>query len=184
MSKARSRSAAILLALTIFGAVLHAVLHAKSATGKSARELCMSKSNAMFFGNTVPFCTAALKENQNDPELYAWRGKAFVYKEDYDSAIADLNEAIRLDPTIANAYAFRGFAWNGKRDFNKAIANADKAIMLDPNNSVAYNVRSVAHWNKSEYRGYISDWYISLKLDTQKLLYFIYRQLKLLFHKI
>ena len=180
MSKARSRSAAILLAVTVFATVMYV----RSAIADTAREQCMSAGNAAVFGLTVPFCNDAIKESPNDPYLYAWRGRALVYKGDYTNAITDLNEAIRLDPKIADAFAFRGRAWNAKGEFDKAISDADTAILLDQNNSVAYNVRSVAYWNKGDYRNYMNDYLISLKLDTQFILYFIYRQVKLLYNDL
>ena len=36
---------------------------------------------------------------------------AWSDKKEYDKAIADYNEAIRLDPKDANAYINRGMAW-------------------------------------------------------------------------
>ena len=60
-------------------------------------------------------------------------------KKDYDKAIADYDEAIRLDPNCQTAYYNRGIVWEKKKDFNKAISDYNEAIRLDPKYSRAYN---------------------------------------------
>ena len=67
---------------------------------------------------------------------------------EYDLAIADLNEAIRLDPKDAAVYANRGGVYAMKGDFDAAIADCTEAIRLDPKNAKAYNTRGWAHWRQ------------------------------------
>ena len=50
-----------------------------------------------------------------------------------DAALADLTEAIRLNPNDANAYNLRGVVYLEKRDTERAIADYTEAIRLDPN---------------------------------------------------
>ena len=59
------------------------------------------------------------------------RGVTYAYKGDNDGAIADYNEAIRLDPNDALAFCNRGRA---KRNINDMSGNADiaNARQLDP----------------------------------------------------
>ena len=47
------------------------------------------------------------------------RGFAYQSKGDYDRAIADLNEAIRLDPKLALAYNRRGLAYHHMGDYDR-----------------------------------------------------------------
>ena len=71
------------------------------------------------------------------------RGYARSAKNEYEKAIADYNEAIRLDPKDHNAYNGRAWLWatcpDAKyRDGKKAVESATKACELsawkDPNN--------------------------------------------------
>ncbi len=63
-------------------------------------------------------------------------------KGEYDIAIADFNEAIRLDPSDEVAWLDRGHAWRLKKEYDKAIADYGEAIRLDPKDAMAYNGRA------------------------------------------
>ena len=58
------------------------------------------------------------------------RGIAYKAKDDYDRAIADYTDAIRLDPKNDTAYDRRGDAYRAKGDFDHAIADYGEAIRL------------------------------------------------------
>ena len=59
-------------------------------------------------------------------------------KKEYDKAIADYNEAIRLDPEGRRSpYYNRGYAWYDKKEYDKAIADYNEAIRLDPRDALA-----------------------------------------------
>jgi Flp pilus assembly protein TadD len=45
------------------------------------------------------------------PRAYNGRGGALGRKKEYNKAIADYTEAIRLDPNDAGNYAGRGYVW-------------------------------------------------------------------------
>ena len=85
----------------------------------------------------------------------------------YDKAIADYNEAIRLNPTDANAYINRGNAWCAKKDYDKAIADYSEAIRLNPTDAIAYYGRGGTWGNKKEYDQAISDCNEAIRLDPR-----------------
>jgi tetratricopeptide (TPR) repeat protein len=53
-------------------------------------------------------------------------------KHEFDKALSEYDEAIRLDPKNGMAYSGRGAASTEKGEFDKAIASFDEAIRLDP----------------------------------------------------
>ena len=67
------------------------------------------------------------------------RGHQFQLEASYDKAIAEFNEALRLDPGNSSAYYGRGLTWLRKRDhdYDKAIANFDEVLKIDPKNPEA-----------------------------------------------
>ena len=61
-------------------------------------------------------------------EFYLRRGTDWFTKGDYDKAIADYNDAVRLKPIYAVAYFDRGYMWAYKHEYAKAIADWNEAL--------------------------------------------------------
>ena len=59
-------------------------------------------------------------------------------KGDNDRAIADYNEAIRLDPKYALAFFSRGFIYANKGDTDRGMADFNETIRFNPMYAVAY----------------------------------------------
>jgi len=117
----------------------------------------------------VVACTRALDSgslNRTDRvRAYNNRGILRKRKGDYDRAIADFAEAIRINPKYSSAYTNRGVAYVEEHDYDRALADYNVAIRLDPKDAVAYNNRGVAWKNKGEYDLAIADYNTALKLD-------------------
>jgi tetratricopeptide (TPR) repeat protein/curved DNA-binding protein CbpA len=71
----------------------------------------------------------------SDPAVYLARCGQHIRRGNFDAAIADCDEAIRLEPGKAQAYGQRGRAWAGKGDAERARADYESAIRIDPRNS-------------------------------------------------
>jgi tetratricopeptide (TPR) repeat protein len=76
---------------------------------------------------------------------YAVRACIWESKHDYAKAIADCDEAIRLDSTLAKAFFTRGMALHYKQQYDRAIADYTEAIRLDPDLASVY-VRRALTW--------------------------------------
>src|SRR5437763_1709801 len=76
--------------------------------------------------------------------LYNNRGFEWYAKGDYDHAVADYTEAIRLDPQYTHAYIGRGLTWYNTGDYHRAIPDYNEAIQLNPNLALAYYDRGLA----------------------------------------
>ena len=85
------------------------------------------------------------------------RGIEYYNKGNYDRAIAEYTEAIRLNPNLTAAYANRGVVYHEKGDYNRAITDYTEAIRLNPNEADYYNIRGIAYENKGDYDRAIAD---------------------------
>lgn len=85
------------------------------------------------------------------------RGRQAHGREQYDQAIADFNEAIRLDPTSPLAHEYRGSAWHKKGQHDKAIADYTAAIQLQANSPSAFVSRADCWLHKKAFEKAIAD---------------------------
>jgi tetratricopeptide (TPR) repeat protein len=82
--------------------------------------------------------------------LYAGRALVFSNKADYDRAIADCDQALKLDPSNDTAYNNRAFALIRQGNYDRAIGDLDRAIKLAPASSRAYKNRGDAYRGKGD----------------------------------
>ena len=86
----------------------------------------------------------------NTARTHFERGELFSEREDWDTAIVEYTEAIRLDPNFKEAYYGRGNAYYEKKDYDRAIADCTQAIRIDPNYAHAYDIRGMAYCTKGD----------------------------------
>ena len=81
-------------------------------------------------------CSAVIQSGAQSPKdlstAFNNRGNAYYDKKDYDHAIADYSEAIRLDPKFALAFFNRSCVFRDKGDSDRSIDDYIQAIRLDP----------------------------------------------------
>src|SRR5713226_7916276 len=88
---------------------------------------------------------------------YNARGFGYYNRGDYDHAIADHNQAIRLKPRLALAFNNRGMVFLHKRDYDTAITDFNQALTLTPNDAIAHSNRAIAYYRKRDYDQAIRD---------------------------
>jgi len=96
---------------------------------------------------------------------YSDRGGALVDKMQIDRAIADLNEAIKLNPNLVTAYINRGYANQAKKDNKAAIDDFSKSLELNPRNSAVHAQRGQAYAALGDADHAISDLVTALSLN-------------------
>jgi tetratricopeptide (TPR) repeat protein len=114
-------------------------------------------------------CTAVIQSGQETQENLAvafyHRGLAYDDKGQYDRAIEDYDQAIRLNSNYAQAFKNRGTDYNDKGQYDRAIKDLDQAIRLDPNYAVAFNNRGEAYRSKGQYDRAIEDFDQAIRLN-------------------
>lgn len=82
-----------------------------------------------------------------------YNNRAYEYnnKDDGDRALADANEAHRLDPASVPILQTRGRVYRGRGDYDRAIADYSTAIRLAPKDSDLFVSRAIAYRMKHDY---------------------------------
>ncbi len=139
-----------------------------AATNESDTKVCVQAADVE---QRIAACTraAALSGQTADVRASAMinRGEAYNAKGDYDRAITDFSEAIRLDPKYGAAYGDRGNAYYGKNDYDHAIVDYDAAIRLDPKNVGAFTNRGQTYYAKGDFTRAIASLSAALELDPK-----------------
>jgi tetratricopeptide (TPR) repeat protein len=132
-----------------------AVLMAVAVRPAAADDLSLCGQHAG--DDSIAACTRLLAHNPREATVYVARGLAYKLKGEYDRAIADYDQALKLKPRDATVYNNRGSAWWKKQDFDRALADYDTSIRLDPKFASAYANRALVYNDKSEYDRAIAD---------------------------
>jgi tetratricopeptide (TPR) repeat protein len=145
---------------------------AMAAMGQSLQEN-WEKCKSVDLDTRIAGCTAviqsglltALLPSEKLSNIYVNRGTAYYNKGDYNRAIQDYDQAIRLDPKYMPAYYSRGSAYFKKSDYDPAIQDLNEAIRLNPNDTSAYVVRGDAYREKGDYDPAIQDFNEAIHLN-------------------
>ena len=65
-----------------------------------------------------------------------------LFRSDYAKAIADYDQAVKLNPELTQAYNNRGAALKAKLEYAKAVENYNEAVKRNPKDPYAYNNRA------------------------------------------
>jgi tetratricopeptide (TPR) repeat protein len=103
------------------------------------------------------------------------RGNTYLARNDYDWAIRDYAEAIRLNPKHAGAFYNRGCAFWSKGECDRAIQDYDEAIRLNPKFADAFVNRGLAFSKKGEYDRAIQDCDEAIRLNPKDAVVFVNR---------
>ena len=109
-----------------------------------------------------------LKNYPDTPIAYNNRGEAYLRKGDYNRAIFDYDQALRINPNFYKVYTFydnRGAAYLMKGDYERAIADFHQALRIKPNDANAYYNRGTAYFNKEDFEEAIADFNKALEIN-------------------
>jgi tetratricopeptide (TPR) repeat protein len=157
--------------------------------GKYMRRIAVVLSTIGFLASAVHFANAndydICHRSQGDPAIAACtrailsgrfsgrdlayllgnRGAEYLRKDDYDRAFADINHAIRLDPSKAVNFRNRANIYHRKKDYDRALVDYNQAIRLNSRYADAFQDRARLYYNKSEFDRAIADLNEAIRLE-------------------
>jgi tetratricopeptide (TPR) repeat protein len=118
---------------------------------------------------TISGCTTVIDRRTDTPQqialAHSLRGGAVYYKGDPARAIADYDEAIKLDPTFARAFNNRCWARAVVGRVAEAVADCDESLRLAPNIANTLENRGFAYLKMGQYDRAIADYDAGLRLN-------------------
>jgi tetratricopeptide (TPR) repeat protein len=126
------------------------------APEKGGREGWVSVEDVILYDQAIDYLTAEIRTSP-DPYVYNWRGNLYYERGEYDAAIGDYSEAIRLDPKLFDSHRNRGLSRSKKKDFDGAVLDFDEAIRLDPLYAPTYFDRGLARRSLGQLEGALAD---------------------------
>jgi len=156
-----------MLRLLVATAALFAVTAPAVAASRADWDACKGDDP----DRSIAACTRIIQGRgetaKNSAIAHHERGLAYRSKGDFDRAIADLSEAVRLDPKYAEAYYGRGLAYGNKDDLDRAIADYSEAIRLKPRVPAVHYNRGKLYQLQGNNDRAIADFSEAIRLDPK-----------------
>jgi tetratricopeptide (TPR) repeat protein len=125
-----------------------------AAASADDQDVCQSESKTVPVSAKLDACTRLIASGAYAGSALVGimlnRGNAYYDEQDYPRAIADYNEAVRIDPTYAFAFDNRGLAYERAGDLDRAVADYSEAIRLHPGDADAFSGRAAAYEAKGD----------------------------------
>jgi tetratricopeptide (TPR) repeat protein len=160
---------------SIFGLALLVLIPSAAIAQKSDQDLCAGDIGTA--ESRVAACTRLISSGRVKgdalADLYIYRAfEYYTHLNQNDRAIADYNQAIRLNPKSAITHRSRGNVYLRKKDYDRAIEDFSTAIRLDKKYVDAYISRGDLYHSRSEYDRAIADYSAVIRLDEKNALAF------------
>src|SRR5579859_2102872 len=146
--------------------------HASADTADQEIKSCEAGKDADL---RITTCTEIIRKNPGATHklglAYFLRGNAYQAKEDYEHAIADYDESLRLVPGIMVVVKSRGMAHARKGDYDQSIEDLEQFLRLEGNDPqvtevlvIVYTNRGLGHGKSNDYDRAIQDFSKALAL--------------------
>jgi serine/threonine protein kinase/Tfp pilus assembly protein PilF len=118
-----------------------------------------------------------LAGNDNTLRVSALKGRAASHGElnQYTDQIADLTEAIRLEPNDPDNYAHRSHGYYFLKEYDRALSDQTRAIQMNSRSGYYFSLRGRTNLAKMDYISAVADYSDAIRLSPQTGLYYARR---------
>lgn len=95
------------------------------------------------------------------------RGLSYLETGDYNNALVEFSNEIKLNPNNASAYNYRGVVKAKRGDFDGSLSDYDISIKLEPNSSETFGNRGIAKARSGDIEGAIRDFNEAILIDPK-----------------
>jgi len=132
-------------------------IRAYNNRGRTLKTLGMETEAKNDFDYVIDITTQELNNSRRKGTLYYYRGWAKMKLERYDEAIADFDDALKLDPTYISALSSRKNCKMIINDHQGVIEDCDKLIQLDKWDNNHLKDRASSKEEIEDYEGALDD---------------------------
>lgn len=129
----------------------------------------MAFTRVQAFKNSETLWTDAINKKYNNPLAYNNRGHYYRQNNQIDKAIADYNEALKINPNYYLSLNNRGKIFFDRGQVDLAMTDFNKSISVAPNYVSALSNRGAAHAAKNDFQAALVDLNKALDLDPQNI---------------
>lgn len=122
------------------------------------------QKNSSGYDRLIEAYTSVIGDTPNAVNAYALRGAAKYAKGDLEGALADIEQALLLDPHCTSALTSRATIRQGKGDFNGAMADLSTLTAVTPKATQAWAALGVLRWNRGDLDGALQDFNVVIGL--------------------
>jgi len=116
------------------------------------------------YEKSVNELTKALSYEQS-ADVYFNRALSHEKLENFDKAIGDYTEAVKLNKRFSDAYFNRAALYQQKKQFDKAIKDYGRVIKLNPKDDIAYYNRGILYVEAGNKDKAIEDFEKAMEID-------------------
>ncbi len=102
---------------------------------------------------------------------YFARGLIRKQSKDYQGALFDYNQVLKLQPDYGLVYGLRCVVRKELKDYQGAIADCDTIIKLQPDFAIAYSIRGLIRQELKDYQRAIADYSKAIELEPDGITY-------------
>jgi tetratricopeptide (TPR) repeat protein len=140
-------------------------------------ELSQARAFAEVVGQEVLIADTIIEYNyrEGNVDRYFQLADSCFDRGDYEGAIANYTQSLRINPNFAPTYNNRGNSYSALGEYQKALADYTQALRLDPNYAGTYNNRGGVYNELGEYQKALADHNQALRLDPNQAAAYINR---------
>ena len=155
---------AILLAILVFA--FASVAHAQNFETQKAWCLDSSADPDLRIGACTWLLSSGELAETGVPYVFVERAAARIAKRQWDDALGDLDQAIRINPNIAEAHLQQGLVFYERQQWARATTSFDTAIRLEPT-PTAHRLRGIARLRSGQTDRAIEDLDRAIRLNAE-----------------
>jgi tetratricopeptide (TPR) repeat protein len=125
------------------------------------------KKDVLPLSDATAHFSKLIGEKPEDETLLLIRGVLHQKAGEYDKAIDDFSEVLKIDSRNRMAYSNRAIAWKQKGQLELALGDYNEALRLDPKSALTWHNRGAVWASEGNFKRAAADFREAIRLDPE-----------------